>query len=118
MDSQAMTIREENWLRTIRTAVQSGKTQKDWCRENGIAPSSYYRWKQTLRNKLLSEQRHPAADAPGFAELTLPKDCSKNPPVSAQNKLLLHTRDFTIELPANCNEEQLCKVIRAVRHAG
>lgn len=39
MEQQAMAVREENWLRAIQAAAQSGKTQEAWCREHDIAPS-------------------------------------------------------------------------------
>lgn len=34
----------------------------------------------------------------------------------APQSFLLHLEDFSIELPLACSEEQLCKVLRAVRH--
>ena len=112
-----MAVREENWLRTIQVATQRGKPQEAWCREHGIAPSTFYRWKQTLQNRLLSTQQ---AEAPAscFAELALPEKYCRTQSLSSQDKLLVHTGTYTIELPAECSEEQVCRVIRAVEHAG
>ena len=76
METQAMAVRKENWLRTIQAATQSGKTQEAWYREQGIASSTFYRWKQTLRNRLLSTQQ---AEAPAscFAELALSENIAE-----------------------------------------
>ncbi|WP_415961061.1 IS66 family insertion sequence element accessory protein TnpA [Ruthenibacterium lactatiformans] len=117
MEQQAMAVREENWLRAIQAAAQSGKTQEAWCREHDIAPSTFYRWKQTLRNRLLSTQQ---AEAPAscFSELALPEKYCRTQSLPSPDKILVHTRKFTIELPADCSEEQLSRVIRAVGHAG
>lgn len=50
METQTMAVQEENWLRAIQVAAQNGKIQEAWCLEQGIAPSTFYRWKQTFRN--------------------------------------------------------------------
>lgn len=117
METRAMAVREENWLRAIQEAAQSGKTQEAWCREHGIALSTFYRWKQTLRNRLLSTQQ---AEGPSscFSELAMPEKYCRTQSLPTQDKILVHTRTFTIELPAECSEEQLSRVIRAVGHAG
>ena len=117
METQAMAVREENWLRAIQAAAQSGKTQEAWCLEQGIAPSTFYRWKQTLRNRVLSTQQ---AEGPAscFSELAIPEKYCRTQSLSSQDKILVHTKKVTIELPAGCSEEQLRRVLRAVEHVG
>ncbi|MEG2931894.1 MAG: hypothetical protein RR825_08895 [Ruthenibacterium sp.] len=113
MESQAMAVREENWIMTIQAGMQSEKGQKAWCEENGIAPSTFYYRKRQLRERLLSNQQKVAVPEPCFVQLPL----SARPIEPAQNQILLHAESITLELPLSCSEEELCKVLRAVRHA-
>lgn len=113
MEIRAMAVREENWWHTIQAGIQSGKSQKAWCAENGIAPSTFYYWKRQLRDRLLEAQGEDNGSEPCFAELPQPVA----PAARTQDKILLHTENITVELPLGCREEDLCKVLRAVRHA-
>ncbi|MEG2842420.1 MAG: hypothetical protein RR900_02935 [Ruthenibacterium sp.] len=113
MESRAMAVREENWRMTIQASMQSGKSQKVWCTENGIALSTFYYWKRQLRERLLGNQQKVAVSEPCFVQLPL----SARPIEPAQNKIQLHSESIMLELPMDCSEEELCKVLRAVRHA-
>ena len=42
-------------LKLINQCRQSGLTDADWCRENGIAPSTFYNWVSRCR-KATSDQ--------------------------------------------------------------
>lgn len=114
MESRAMAVREANWRITIQAALQSGKSQKVWCAENGIALSTFYYWKHQLRERLLKHQPNTAVPEPCFAQLPLSAEPAKPTP----STILLRTENITLELPLDCSEEELCKVLRAVRHAG
>ena len=47
-------------LKLINQCRQSGLTDADWCRENGIAPSTFYNWVSRCR-KAASDQIQEAS---------------------------------------------------------
>ena len=51
MEQNTMAVREQQWLETIQTAKKSGLPVNQWCHENGIAESTFYRWQQRIRRK-------------------------------------------------------------------
>ena len=57
-------------IRIINECRQSGMTDADWCRENGIAVSTFYNWVSRCR-KTAADQI-PAANY-GHLEVPLPK---------------------------------------------
>lgn len=135
METIAMTVREQSWLQTIQEAARSGQSIKDWCMQNGIAQSTFYRWKQRLRERALAQlwpetagitqARDPAeANIPTFARLTYSDTPKRVTDIQAQ----MHTRcpstvlhiqngNLMLELGAELSEEYLSKVLRAVRNA-
>lgn len=42
MDQLVATVRDEQWLATVRNQKQSVLTIKDWCMEYGISDNSFY----------------------------------------------------------------------------
>ena len=42
---------EEEWFRLVSEQGRSGQTQEGYCREVGISPTSFQRWRQRLERK-------------------------------------------------------------------
>ena len=135
MEAIAMTVREQGLLRTIQEAARSGQSTKDWCMQNGIAESTFYRWKQRLRERALAQlwpetagitqARHPAAaNVPTFAQLSYSDTPERVSDIQVQmhdrrpsTSLRIRSGALTLELGAELCEEDLSKVLRAVRNA-
>ena len=63
-------------LKLINQCRQSGLTDADWCRENGIAPSTFYNW--------VSRCRKAAADQiaePSYGHLDIPRSKQEVVPI-------------------------------------
>ena len=54
-------VKTENWRQRIQECQQSGKSVQTWCKENGIAASTYYRYLRKIRETLL--QDNPGVEA-------------------------------------------------------
>ena len=50
--------REQQWALVIKECVDSGLTNKEYCRQHGISEKSYYYWLRKLR-KQVCEQAAP-----------------------------------------------------------
>ena len=135
MEAIAMTVREQGWLQTIQKAARSGQSIKDWCKQNGIAESTFYRWKQRLRERALArlwpetaeitQAKNPAAaNVPMFARLSYSDTPERVSDIQVQmhdrrpsTSLRIRNGELTLELGAELCEEDLSKVLRAVRNA-
>lgn len=116
MEAEAMVVCEQSWAQRIRSAEQSGMSQKAWCRAHGVCPSTFYRWKRALKDKPLRAGEASAGSQPTFAELQLP-DAPAEHPAQGEPAAVLHVRCIDIELPLDYSEEPLCRVLREVCHA-
>ena len=47
-------------LKLINQCRQSGLTDADWCRENGIAPSTFYNWVSRCRKAASNQIQEPS----------------------------------------------------------
>lgn len=135
MEAIAMTVREQGWLQTIQEAARSGQSTKDWCMQNGVAQSTFYRWKQRLREHALArlwpetagitQTGEPAAaNVPAFVRLSDPDTPEHVSDIQAQLNdrrsstfVRIRRGELTLELGAKLSEEDLSKVLRAVRNA-
>ena len=135
MDERVMSIREQGWLQTIQAAARSGQSTKEWCEQNGIAESTFYRWKQRLRGQALAQllpetarirQAEGQATAPVavFAQLRCRDASGSERTADIQTlsdhrttPLYIRSGGLTLELGAELSEEDLKKVLRAVRNA-
>ena len=48
-------VKTETWQQRIQECQQSGKDVQVWCKENGIAASTYYRYLRKIRETLLQD---------------------------------------------------------------
>ena len=80
-------VRERNWKEQSLECQQSGLPVKEWCRQNGIHPSTYYARLRKLREKVChdivaiqSEVQHPQPSeikiTSGKIVVSLPLDAS------------------------------------------
>lgn len=110
MEQNAMAVREQQWLETIQIAKQSGLPVNQWCHENGIAESTFYRWQQKIRQHL------PGSAEPPFIEL--PEQLKPSVPAQPSHLVTLHIQDITVEFPSDLPAAQISELIRGIRHAG
>ena len=110
MEQNEMAMREQQWLETIQTAKQSGLPVNQWCHENGIAESTFYRWQQKIRQHL------PGSAEPPFIEL--PEQPKPSIPTQPSHLITLHMRDITVDIPSDISAAQISELIRGIRHAG
>ena len=65
------------WKDRVTDCRSSGMSVKEWCKENGCSPKTYYRWEQEILGKVRQIAKAPSQ--PVLVELPLAKpvqDCS------------------------------------------
>ena len=90
----------EQWQQRIMECQQSGMSIKAWCKENGVATSSYYHYLRKIRESVLQESQ--------IVPLELPK------PVSSPG-IRIEYAGITVTLPENVSAEQLTAVLATLK---
>ena len=112
MERSVMTIRAENWLQTLQRASASGLSNKEWCRQNGVPASTFYKWKRTLRDQLLEQME--SSESCGIHFVRLPQEEKSG----SSGQICIRSENLVLEVSADLSEEALCRILRAVKHAG
>ena len=60
------TVSMEQWQQRIMDCQQSGMSIKAWCRENGVATSSYYHYLRKIRESMLQEKQLVPLELPSL----------------------------------------------------
>ena len=69
---------QQKWMAAIQDCRSSGLPVRQWCRQRGITPSTYYRWEREVLSIADAVAELPVA--PAFAELPVPKQQDRNVP--------------------------------------
>ena len=112
METKSMAVREQNWLQTLQQAAASGLSNQEWCEQNGVALSTFYKWKHALRNQLLAQLESTPGTDMRFAQVTLP--AAEQP---FTEPLSVCCNGLALNISPDLSEEKLVRILRAVRHA-
>lgn len=95
------------WSSRVQERRNSGKSVKEWCRENDIAPGSFYYWQSKIFH-LLAEQQQPS-----FAEI--PVEVVSQTPSSNTNIASISVDGYKIDLFAGATTEQITAILEGIR---
>ena len=93
-------VRTENWRQRIQECQQSGKSVQAWCKENGIAASTYYKYLRKIRETLLQDNQ--------IVALELPKP-------ERSSDIRIECGAITVTLPENVSGEQLTAILTTLK---
>lgn len=92
-------VRERNWKEMSMECQQSGLSVKEWCRENGIHPSTYYARLRKLREKVCRDMVAIESEAQ-------PTQLSE---------IKITSGEIVLSLPVNASAETISTVLRALK---
>ena len=100
-----LAVREEyrlqKWAQIHRRCKESGLSNREFCRQNGIAEKTFYYWLRKLREAAVSNQ-------PELVEL--PED--SNP---ADDMIHIRFGTATLELPAKTDAAAIASLLQALQ---
>ncbi len=64
MERGARAAKVERWTERLERYERSGRTVAEFCQEEGVAVSSFYRWKNELAGELTGKQAKPTTWQP------------------------------------------------------
>ena len=91
--------RKQQWAQIIRECQNSGLSNKEYCRQQGISEKTYYYWLRKLRSE--------AAEG-------IPKIVEVEPP-DIEDKVYIRFRGAELALPAGTDVEAIAAVLRSLQ---
>ena len=91
--------RRQQWTQIILECQNSGLSNKEYCRQNGISEKAYYYWLRKLRN----------AAAEG-----IPQIVEMEPP-AVEDKVYIRFRGAELALPGGTDVEAIAAVLRSLQ---
>ena len=104
--------RLQEWAGAIQDCRSSGLPVRQWCRQRGTTPTTYYRWERELLSIAGSTATLPETPTVAFAELPVPKQVSCN---VAERSATLHLDNVSIDIYPQCGPEQLKALVEILR---
>lgn len=93
-------VSAKEWQQRILDCQSSGMSIKEWCRQNGITPGSYYFHLRKLREALVEENRIVPLKKAG---------------AESSGKIEIQADRLHITLPESVSPEQLTAVLTALK---
>ncbi len=108
----------EEWRERITVCRSSGQTVSRWCREEGIAPKTYYRWEREVLN-LAGEQLavRSGSESPAFVEVRAAAETGGMRGLGRQAVARLHMAAGELEVYSGADQGTLRAIIGALKDA-
>ena len=92
--------RRQQWTQIILECQNSGLSNKEYCRQNGISEKAYYYWLRKLRSA---------------AAESIPQIVEVEPPAAMEDKVYIRIRGAELTLPASTDVEAIAAVLRSLQ---
>ena len=90
------------WGRRVETCRKSGQRVSEWCREQGIPVSTYYRWQRKVFQAAVSENEVC------FAEVSVR-------PAGAETAACVQCGELRVDIHAGADTETIRAIIQALK---
>ncbi len=97
-------VSEEEWRERILDCQNSGLPVSEWCRENNIVPTTYYRHLRKLRESILEENQI----------VPLPP-AMRQTNVCPRGEIRITMGEIQITLPETASEKQLRAILQVLK---
>ena len=104
--------RLQEWAGAIRDCRSSGLSVRQWCRERGTTPTTYYRWERELLSVASTAKALSETPAVAFAELPVPKQVCCN---TTERFVTLRIGNASLDIYPSCDTEQMKKLVELLR---
>ena len=112
-------VRHKEWAAMVQECQTSGKKVEEWCRENGINVSTYYKRLNVLRTELIEGSKNqsivPASVSAAVSDVSnsviadAVKECN-----SGNDKIKMRKNGIEIELPQNISGDIVLALLRGL----
>ncbi|SFD44539.1 IS66 family insertion sequence element accessory protein TnpA [Ruminococcus albus] len=107
-----MQLRHKEWAEMVSECQASGKKVDEWCSENGINVSTYYKRLNVLRTELIEgSEKQSIVPVSVSASVSVPQ----NNAVSDTGKIIIRKEGFEVELSGDTSEDMLMALFRGLK---
>ena len=93
--------RAQQWAMVVQECAASGLSNREFCRQRGIAEKSFYYWQRKLRTRI--------------AESASPQLVPLEPPALPEEQLCIQYRGAELRLPARVDMEAVAARLRSIQ---
>lgn len=93
--------RAQNWAMVIQECSSSGLSNREFCRQRGIAEKSFYYWQRKLRTQIV--------------ESASPQLVPLEPPAAPGEQLCIRYRGAELKLPAGVDMDAVAAILRSIQ---
>ncbi len=114
LDDNVKESRNAIWEDRIRDLIDSGKTQKIWCRDNGISESTLRYWLRKLRiNPSEKSNNNDSCNSNGWLQLPEPGKQKEHPLVKGSS-ITLSTGNISVNIPYDAPASVIDSIVKAM----
>ena len=105
-----MNEKEQLWYTRFLNYANSGMPRTPWCRENGIATSTFRYWCKKFDAMRIDDSHH--TDTGSWYEVSCcdSSEMTDPAPLKTDGTIRMHIRDLKLEFPAGISPEILIRI--------
>ena len=105
-----MNEKEQLWYTRFLNYAESGMSRTHWCRENGIATSTFRYWCKKFEAMRIDDSHH--TDTGSWYEISCcdSSEMADPAPLKTDDTIRMQIRDLKLEFPAGISSEILIRV--------
>lgn len=110
-------VRHKEWAAMVQECQASGKRVDEWCQDNGVNVSTYYKRLSVLRTELIDGTEKQSivpvsvsAAITEEADTVIPKAA-----ISSRDKIIMRKNSIEIELPQNISNDTILALLKGLK---
>ena len=109
-----LAARMQEWSTRIAECRSSGMSVRAWCKEQGIAIQTYYRWEKRFVTEATRQLSLPAATQAGMLMRVNPDALPNEHENSTGSGITIRHGESVIALPAGSSAEAIVDLVKAL----
>lgn len=110
-------VRHKEWAAMVSDCQASGKKVEEWCAENGINVSTYYKRLNVLRSELIDEAEKQSI-VPVSVSTAIANEADTaipNAARSSEDKIIMRKDGIEITLPKSISEDTIFALLKGLK---
>ena len=105
-------LKKLHYLNLIKECAQSGKNNRAWCSENGIAYSTFMRWQAQLRDEAAERVMERQVIVP--VKIAPPEANSAFPVEASVEKIQIRKGELSVVLPSTLPAAYVPEIVKGL----
>ena len=110
------------WKQRIMECRSSGMSVKEWCKEQGLDFTTYYRWERKILTSIIPAEDVPGLPGPNLPSVSAPQNSIVKVELASEPEepetIHFSVNGFEFGVPANVSSTFLARLLEATKYAG